>query len=259
MVASLKASKQGLEIVDRRRRLKGWKKTEKAWCELADVSKDTLNRFWRSISVRQENFVNICEVVGVENWQEIVDFSKETEVEPTSKPKWSLELKATVDETDKPLIENLITFSKERLGYPSVTWQSIAPGSEGLIEGWQPVESVMPRGRSRSRTTEKQLPESSERGGQEIELGTTKVVLVVEKIPLSEKETGVSIEIYPGAEANYLPPGLEVAIIDETDAIIVTERVGTNKDSLQIELGIEPEELLSVRLALGEVSITEYL
>ena len=258
MVVTLRASKDGLATVEMLRKKKGWTKAEDAWWQLALVGKAALRRFWRREKIIKQNFVSICETVGA-NWEEIADFSEENEVEKKSTPKWSLELKATVDETDKLLIDNLVNLSKERLGSLSVTWQSIAPGSEVLIQDWQPVESVMPRGRSRSRNTEQQLPEGSENGAKQIELGATKVVLVVEKIPVSKEEVGVSIEIYPGADANYLPLGLEVAIIDETDAILLTKNIKTNKDSLQIELSIEPEELLSVRLALGEVSVTEDL
>lgn len=258
MAVTLRASKDGLSTVEMLRKKKGWTKAEDAWWQLAVVGKAALRKFWRRAPIVRDNFVSICKTVGA-NWEEIADFSEENEVENQSEAKWLLELKATVDEIDKPLIENFITFSKERLGSPSVTWQSIAPGSEVLIQDWQPIELVMPRGRSRSGTTEKQLPEGSVRRAKEIELGGTKAVLVAQITPKSEEEAGVSIEVYPSAEANYLPLGLEVAIIDETDAIIWAKQVETNKDSLQIELSIEPEELLSVRLALGEVSVTEDL
>jgi hypothetical protein len=258
MAVTLRASKDGLATVEMLRKRKDWTKTEDAWWQLALVGKAALRKFWRRVPIVKDNFVSICEIVGA-NWEEIADFTEENEVESQSEARWLLELKATVDETDKPLIENFITFSKERLGYPSVTWQSIAPGSEALIQDWQPVESVMPRGRSRSRTTEQQLPEGSVRRGKEIELGGTKVVLVAQITPVSKEEARVSIDVYPSAEDNYLPLGLEVAIVDETDAIIWAKKVETNKDSLQIELSIEPEELLSVRIALGEVSVTKDL
>jgi len=258
MVVTLRASKDGLATVEMLRKKKGWTKAEDAWWQLALVGKAALRKFWRRAPIVRDNFVSICETVGA-NWEEIADFSEENEVENQSEAKWLLELKATVDETDKLLIDNFIAFSKERLGYPSVTWQSIAPGSEVLIQDWQPVEPVMPPGRSRSRTTDQQLPEGSVRRAKEIELGGTKVVLVAQITQLSKEEVGVSIEVYPSADANYLPLGLEVEIIDETDAILLTKSVKTNKDSLQIELSIEPEELLSVRIALGEVSVTEDL
>ncbi len=240
MPVTLRASRDGLATVEKLRKKKDWTKAEDAWWQLALVGKAALRNFWRRAPIVRDNFVSICETVGA-NWEEIADFTEENEVENQSEAKWLLELKATVDETDKLLIDNLVNLSKERLGSLSVSWQSIA------------------RGRSRSGTTDEQLPEGSERDDREIELGTTKVALVVEKIPESEEVVGASIEVYPSAEADYLPPGLEVTVMDESDVIVLTEKVDANKDSLQIKLGIEPEELLTVTIALGEVSITEYL
>ena len=45
MATSLRASEQGLEIVDRARRKKGWTKNEEAWWQLALSSQATLKRF----------------------------------------------------------------------------------------------------------------------------------------------------------------------------------------------------------------------
>lgn len=266
MAVTLKASKKGLEKVDDLRRRKGWKKADHAWSELALVGTAALKKFWRREAIFQKHFVSICETVGA-NWEEIVESVNEKEKENTSKAnqtRWLLELNATIDEADKSLIKTLF----ERLGYPSVRLLSIDPSKERPIQNWQSVDSVMPRGSARSTRSGQELPGGSVSGAKEIELGATKVVLVVQMTPESEAEVGVSIEIYPskevnylpaGKEANYLPAGLEVTVIDESDAIVLTEKVGTKKDSLKIELGIEAEEWLTVTMALGEVRITEAL
>lgn len=74
MAGSLRASAQGLEIVDKARRNKGWTKTMTvAWWEAALTSQATLRRFWRKQSIQQETFMRICEAVGVTNWKEIAD------------------------------------------------------------------------------------------------------------------------------------------------------------------------------------------
>ncbi len=73
MAISLKASKQGLEIVDRERRKKGWQATAVSWCQAAQVSETTLKRFKRGIPIQQDAFVSICQALGIENWEEIVD------------------------------------------------------------------------------------------------------------------------------------------------------------------------------------------
>ena len=75
MAVSLKASKQGLKIVDRARRMKGWKATATAWCDLAKTSEATLKRFREGKPILQDAFIGICQAVGIEDWKTIVDGS----------------------------------------------------------------------------------------------------------------------------------------------------------------------------------------
>jgi hypothetical protein len=77
MAVSLKASRQGLELVDQARRKKGWTKTADAWSQAAGVALSTLKRFWRGMPIARENFVAICQAVGLENWKELVEDNPE--------------------------------------------------------------------------------------------------------------------------------------------------------------------------------------
>lgn len=73
---ALRASPQGLEIVDKARNKKGWTKTVTvAWWQNALTSQATLRRFWRGIPIEKESFINICKAVGITNWEDIVDCS----------------------------------------------------------------------------------------------------------------------------------------------------------------------------------------
>jgi hypothetical protein len=74
MADTLKASQQGLALVDRARKRKGWTKTRTpAWWDAAYTTQATLKRFWRGIAIQRENFVAICQVVGIEDWQQVAD------------------------------------------------------------------------------------------------------------------------------------------------------------------------------------------
>lgn len=73
MAVTLRASKQGRDIVDRARRKKGWAAIAASWYGAANTSVATLKRFRRGIPVNQDAFIAICKAVGVENWEEIVD------------------------------------------------------------------------------------------------------------------------------------------------------------------------------------------
>ena len=82
MVDSLKASEDGLKIVDQARRKKRWQKNSLTWVQAAKTSEATLKRFWaRKSGIDRYAFIAICEAVGV-NWEEIAEPSeiKETEL-----------------------------------------------------------------------------------------------------------------------------------------------------------------------------------
>jgi DNA polymerase III delta prime subunit len=87
MAATLRASKQGLEIVDRARKKKGWTVTAKSWCDAAQTSVATLKRFRRGLPIQQDVFIAICEAVGIQNWEEIVDDSPQAQTD--SRPEFS--------------------------------------------------------------------------------------------------------------------------------------------------------------------------
>lgn len=73
MAGLLRASEEGLRIVDIARRNPGWNKTGDAWCQAALTSKATLKRFWARQSIRRETFIDICKAVGIHNWEDIIE------------------------------------------------------------------------------------------------------------------------------------------------------------------------------------------
>ena len=74
MADSIRASKEGLKIVDQARRRKRWNKTAVLWCRESYVSRSTLSRFWASKPIRSELFIAICSAVGI-NWEDIKEDS----------------------------------------------------------------------------------------------------------------------------------------------------------------------------------------
>ncbi|WP_341731144.1 NB-ARC domain-containing protein [Microcoleus sp. EPA2] len=82
MAGLLRASEEGLKIIDMVRRNLGWNKTEDTWCRAALTSKATLRRFWAQNRIRRETFIDICKAVGINNWEDIIERNdiKETEL-----------------------------------------------------------------------------------------------------------------------------------------------------------------------------------
>jgi GTPase SAR1 family protein len=70
---ALRASQQGLEIVDQARRHKGWNRQASAWSQTALTSQATLKRFLQGEPIQQETFIRLCQAVGLKHWEEIVD------------------------------------------------------------------------------------------------------------------------------------------------------------------------------------------
>ncbi|MBW4521180.1 MAG: hypothetical protein KME16_15960 [Scytolyngbya sp. HA4215-MV1] len=86
-MATVKASKSGLDKVARMAQLKGWTKTRTpVWWQDAHTTQATLRRFWRGISIHQEAFVDICKAVGLEDWESIIDRTVPPMPEPQSTP-----------------------------------------------------------------------------------------------------------------------------------------------------------------------------
>ncbi len=76
MVETVRASSQKLRaVIDLLRSNKSWNRQDERWCKAAKVSMPTLKRFWRGHPIRQEFFRDICQAVGLENWEEIIDNS----------------------------------------------------------------------------------------------------------------------------------------------------------------------------------------
>lgn len=76
MANSLKPSSEGLTIIDRARKRRGWTKTCTAcWWQEAHTSRATLRRFWRGERIQQDAFIAICKAVGVADWQAIADMT----------------------------------------------------------------------------------------------------------------------------------------------------------------------------------------
>lgn len=72
MASSLKASQEGLKIVDIARRRRGWTKTRTLnWWQSARSSQATLRRFWRGIAIDRDTFISICQAVGVTDWESV--------------------------------------------------------------------------------------------------------------------------------------------------------------------------------------------
>ena len=66
----LKASLEGLQLVDQAIRQRGWGRQSAAFYDRAHVSLGTLRRFWQRIPIGAESFIAICEAAEVD-WRQV--------------------------------------------------------------------------------------------------------------------------------------------------------------------------------------------
>ncbi|OUC16339.1 MAG: hypothetical protein B0A82_02105 [Alkalinema sp. CACIAM 70d] len=70
---SLNASTSGLQKVDQARKRRGWNRQSIVWAQSALTSVATLKQFWRGERISRDNFIQICQAVGIEDWLSIAE------------------------------------------------------------------------------------------------------------------------------------------------------------------------------------------
>jgi NB-ARC domain len=73
MAETLRASRNGLEQVDRARQRLGWNRQATTWYAQAHTSLATLKRFLRGEPIDRDTFIELCQVVSLRDWQAIAD------------------------------------------------------------------------------------------------------------------------------------------------------------------------------------------
>ena len=89
-----------------------------------------------------------------------------------------------------------------------------------------------------------------------LEKGDEQVALVVGLQKADPPETEISVEVYPTGSHIYLPRDLELIVLDEMGEAVIQAQARSNK-KIQMEFSGEAGEEFSIRLALGEFSVTE--
>ena len=99
-------------------------------------------------------------------------------------------------------------------------------------------------------------------GGKLIDLGMQllghPVALIATIAPVTDREVDIRLRVYPTGSQIYLPPNLQLIVLDESGAICLEAQARNADNWIQLEFSGEPRERFSVKMALGDVSITEY-
>ena len=143
---------------------------------------------------------------------------------------------------------------------------------EGIFEaGWQAMETLLSPAepslafsfRSAEFSEEKDLerPAAPIRRVKlidlEMQVGNGSVALLVELRPQLNQQTSICLQVHPTGERRYLPTNLQLIVLDESGAIFLSAQSRSTDNYLQLQFRGESGERFSVKVALGDASVTE--
>lgn len=97
-------------------------------------------------------------------------------------------------------------------------------------------------------------------GGKQIDLGVQlagqRVVLIIKLMPKTEREVDIRLRVYSTGGQLCLPPSLQLSVWDEFGTCLETQARSID-NWIQLEFSGEKGEHFSVKVTLGDVSVTE--
>jgi hypothetical protein len=122
---------------------------------------------------------------------------------------------------------------------------------------WQAVEALIGTQPTELAFSFRSVP--SIRRCKLIELGTPgqSVAVIVAIAGESEQEMDISVEVQPPQGQTYLPSNLQLMVLDEEGEAVIDAHARSDNKTIQLEFGGEPGDRFSVKVALGDVSVTE--
>lgn len=129
---------------------------------------------------------------------------------------------------------------------------------ENVFEaGWQAVEALLS-----TQPTEVAFSFRSPlevRRCKLIDLGTPgqAVAVIVAITPSSEQELDISVEVQPPNGQTYLPSNLQLMVLDEDGEVVIDARSRSDNKTMELEFNGEPGDRFAIKVALGNVSVTE--
>ncbi len=133
---------------------------------------------------------------------------------------------------------------------------------ENVFElGWQSVEMLLDTQPANLALSVRSVPEAGVERGKLIDLGIEltgqAVVLVVSLTPQNEQEMDINVEVHPNRGQTYLPPNLQLMVLDEDGEAVMEAIARSANSNIQLQFSGSPGERFSVKVALEDVSVVE--
>jgi hypothetical protein len=136
--------------------------------------------------------------------------------------------------------------------------------------GWETVEAIVAppqaefafdvRSPFPVKVSTPEIPADAIKRGKRLDLErdgeSEQVAVFVGLTPTSSPELDITVEVYPLGSQPYLPPELQVMVLDEQGKSVLQAKAGTS-ESIEFQFSGEPGESFSVKVALEDFSVTE--
>lgn len=131
--------------------------------------------------------------------------------------------------------------------------------------GWETVEALFPpqphlsfRGFPPTIIPVRKNPESDIKRGKlySLEQVDEKVALFVKLEPITYSKMNIWVEVYPGSGKTFLPEDLKLMVLDKDEKAVMQAEARSTR-SIKLKFSGEAGESFGIKVALGDVSITE--
>lgn len=133
------------------------------------------------------------------------------------------------------------------------TWQE---GQQAIAEGWSTVEQVL-GGAELSPAYAFRRAETSVRRAKRVTLGNTAIALVVDVQATRDEQLDIRLQLHPIAPQTQLPVGLQLAVLDNTEEILVDATATGMEDFLELQIEGASGEAFRVQVKLGSDQETQ--
>lgn len=129
---------------------------------------------------------------------------------------------------------------------------------QGVVAaGWQAVETLAGTESAELAFGFRSAPEVDVRRCKLIELGAlVQSVVMIVTVQASEQEIDICVEVQP-SKSHYLPTNVQLLVLDEDGEVVMDAHARHDNKQMQLEFSGEPGDRFSVKVVLGDVSVTE--
>lgn len=164
------------------------------------------------------------------------------------------------------LIDTIYERSLQPVQNPTITPNPLLVNLRQWLEGifeevWQPTGLVLASNLRGTSRLDIDSQTSAVNRAKVIDLGTEGanrvVVLVVQLTPTATEVFDIRLRIYPGGDSIHLPANLQLIVLDEGGTACMEAQSRSADNWMQLEFSCQHEERFSVKVVLGQKSITE--